>query len=181
MTGASKRTGRGIGERLGAEVANLAVDYRTSEAAAHEVRDTNAGGSDEAVPPQAAVSLGSQGESMYETVREGRLVNSAGVVGQQGTDGLANDATTTAGRFGFTRTTALASERSTANSVPRAFVNPGLLASVPDRVTKHVLERVPLGRFSEVEDTSGIVRAVAREASSYMTGRIPGVNGGLAW
>ena len=56
-----------------------------------------------------------------------------------------------------------------------------MLATVPDRVKEGILERIPLDRFAEVEDISGIVRFVASEESSYMTGQILGVNGGMEW
>ena len=105
------------------------------------------------------------------------------MVGQQGNYGQANYATTKSGLFGFTRTIALelASEGSTANCVAPGFVKTDMLATVPDRVKEGILERIPLDRFAEVEDISGIVRFVASEESSYMTGQILGVNGGMEW
>ena len=56
-----------------------------------------------------------------------------------------------------------------------------MLDGVPDRVREQILERVPLDRFAEVEDVSGIVRFVASPESSYMTGQIVAVNGGMEW
>jgi 3-oxoacyl-[acyl-carrier protein] reductase len=115
--------------------------------------------------------------------REGRLVNISSVVGQQGNYGQANYATTKSGLFGFTRTIALelAHEGSTANCVAPGFVKTDMLAGVPDRVKQNILERIPLDRFAEVEDICGIVRFLASEESSYMTGQVLGVNGGMEW
>ena len=125
-------------------------------------------------------------KTCFEDIRaadEGRLINVSSVVGQQGNYGQANYATTKSGLFGFTRTIALelASEGSTANCVAPGFVKTDMLATVPDRVKQGILERIPLDRFAEVEDVSGIVRFVAGEESSYMTGQILGVNGGMEW
>ena len=125
-------------------------------------------------------------KTCFEDIRaaeEGRLINISSVVGQQGNYGQANYATTKSGLFGFTRTIALelASEGSTANCVAPGFVKTDMLATVPDRVKEGILERIPLDRFAEVEDISGIVRFVASEESSYMTGQILGVNGGMEW
>jgi len=122
----------------------------------------------------------------YDDLRaaeEGRLVNISSVVGQQGNYGQANYATTKSGMFGFTRTLALelAQEGSTANCVAPGFVRTDMLADVPDRVKQRILERIPLGRFAEVEDIVGIVRFLASEESSYMTGQVLGVNGGMEW
>ena len=113
----------------------------------------------------------------------GRLVNISSVVGQQGNYGQANYATTKSGLFGFTRTLALemAQFDSTANCVAPGFVKTDMLDVVPERVQEKIIGRIPLGRFAEVEDVSGIVRFLASEESSYMTGQILAVNGGMEW
>ena len=114
---------------------------------------------------------------------EGRLINISSVVGQQGNYGQANYATTKSGLFGFTRTVALelASHGSTANCVAPGFVETDMLENVPDRVREKILRRIPLDRFAEVEDICGIVRFVASPQSSYMTGQVLAVNGGMQW
>jgi 3-oxoacyl-[acyl-carrier protein] reductase len=116
---------------------------------------------------------------------EGRLINISSVVGQQGNIGQANYATTKSGLFGFTRSIALelASDgaNATANCVAPGFVETDMLATVPDRVREHILEDIPLDRFAEVEDIVGIVRFLASKESSYMTGQVLGVNGGMEW
>jgi 3-oxoacyl-[acyl-carrier protein] reductase len=114
---------------------------------------------------------------------EGRLINISSVVGQQGNYGQANYATTKSGLFGFTRTVALelAHENSTANCVSPGFVATDMLENVPERVQEKIIRRIPLDRFAAVEDICGIVRFVASEESSYMTGQILPVNGGMEW
>ena len=105
------------------------------------------------------------------------------MVGQQGNYGQANYATTKSGMFGFTRTIALemASDGSTANCVAPGFVETDMLADVPERVRKNILKRIPLDRFAQVDDIAGIVRFLASRDSSYMTGQVLGVNGGMEW
>jgi 3-oxoacyl-[acyl-carrier protein] reductase len=56
-----------------------------------------------------------------------------------------------------------------------------MLEAVPERVQQKIIDRIPLGRFAEVEDVAGIVRFLASEDSSYMTGQILAVNGGMEW
>ena len=114
---------------------------------------------------------------------EGRLVNISSVVGQQGNYGQANYAATKSGMFGFTRTIALELARngSTANCVAPGFVETDMLAEVPDHVRENILKRIPLDRFAEVEDIVGMVRFLASHESSYMTGQILGINGGMEW
>jgi 3-oxoacyl-[acyl-carrier protein] reductase len=114
---------------------------------------------------------------------DGRLINISSVVGQQGNYGQANYATTKSGLFGFTRTVALELARtgSTANCVAPGFVQTAMLEDVSERVKEKILDRIPLSRFAEVEDISGIVRFVASPESSYMTGQVLAVNGGMEW
>ncbi|MFC7138280.1 3-oxoacyl-[acyl-carrier-protein] reductase [Halosimplex aquaticum] len=115
--------------------------------------------------------------------RHGRLINISSVVGQQGNYGQANYATTKSGLFGFTRTLALemASSGSTANCIAPGFVATDMLDEVPERVQEKILRDIPLNRFATVEDICGIVSFVASEESSYMTGQVIGVNGGMEW
>lgn len=122
----------------------------------------------------------------FDDVREspqGRLINVSSVVGQRGNYGQANYAATKSGLFGFTRTIALelARSESTANCVAPGFVETEMLSSVPERVREKIRERIPLGRFAEVEDVVGIVRFLASEDAGYMTGQVIAVNGGMDW
>jgi len=113
----------------------------------------------------------------------GRLVNISSVVGQQGNYGQANYATTKSGLFGFTRTLALemASSGSTANCVAPGFVATDMLDEVPKRVQEKILRRIPLDRFATIDDIAPVVRFIASPESSYMTGQVIGVNGGMEW
>jgi 3-oxoacyl-[acyl-carrier protein] reductase len=115
--------------------------------------------------------------------KHGRLINISSVVGQQGNYGQANYAATKSGLFGFTRTIALEMARSgsTANCVAPGFVRTDMADSIPEHVKENIVERIPLDRFAEVEDVTGIVRFLASSRSNYMTGQILGVNGGLEW
>jgi 3-oxoacyl-[acyl-carrier protein] reductase len=122
----------------------------------------------------------------FEDIRSaeaGRLINISSVVGQRGNYGQANYATTKSGLFGFTRTLALelASEGSTANCVAPGFVDTGMLETVPERVQEKIRRRIPLDRFATPADVAGIVRFVASEDASYMTGQVLAVNGGMEW
>jgi 3-oxoacyl-[acyl-carrier protein] reductase len=238
VTGSSRGIGRGIAEDMGSEGANVVVNYRSSEAAAHEVVDNIEESGGNAIAVQANVADMDEAQSMYETAtdafgnievlvnnagitvdkkfenmtredwqavidvnlngvfnctkvcfedirqaHEGRLINMASVVGEQGNYGQANYAATKSGLFGFTRTLALelASDGSTANCVAPGFVKTDMLEKVPERVQENILKRIPLDRFAEVEDIVNIVTFVAHEESSYMTGQVLSVNGGMDW
>ena len=112
---------------------------------------------------------------------EGRLINISSVVGKQGNFGQANYATAKSGMFGFTRTIALelAKGGSTANCVAPGFTATDMLESVPDAVLERVISGIPLERLAEVEDIAAVVRFLASEESSYVTGEVIDVNGGM--
>ena len=114
---------------------------------------------------------------------QGRLINISSVVGQQGNYGQANYATSKGGLFAFTRTLALELARhdSTANCVAPGFTETDMLEKVPDRVREKIQARIPLNRFADPSDIVGMVRFLASDESSYMTGQVLGINGGLEW
>jgi 3-oxoacyl-[acyl-carrier protein] reductase len=112
---------------------------------------------------------------------EGRLINISSIVGKQGNFGQANYATAKSGMFGFTRTLAieLASAGSTANAVAPGFTRTQMLDQVPEKVQDSIRDDIPLGRFGTVEDIAAIVRFLASEDSSYITGEVIDANGGM--
>jgi len=125
-------------------------------------------------------------KAFFDDIRDadhGRLINISSVVGQQGNYGQANYATSKGGMFAFTRTLALelAAHGSTANCVAPGFVKTDMLEKVPERVQQKIRDKIPLNRFADPEDIVGMVRFLASDHASYMTGQVLGVNGGLEW
>lgn len=112
---------------------------------------------------------------------EGRLINISSVVGKQGNFGQANYATAKSGMFGFTRTLALelAPGGSTANCVAPGFTKTDMLQTVPEDVRENIVSQIPLGRFAEIQDIACVVRLLASPESSYVTGEILDINGGM--
>ncbi|WP_408957879.1 beta-ketoacyl-ACP reductase [Natrinema sp. 74] len=123
-------------------------------------------------------------QTFYDDIwnaHEGRLINISSVVGKQGNFGQANYAAAKSGMFGFTRTIALelAQGGSTANCVAPGFTRTDMLESVPDKVLDRIVSGIPLERLAEVEDIAAVVRFLASEDSSYVTGEVIDVNGGM--
>lgn len=120
----------------------------------------------------------------YEDIRdaeEGRIINISSIVGKQGNLGQANYAAAKAGLFGLTRTLAieLAPSGSTANCVAPGFTRTAMLETVPESVLENILEKIPLNRFATVDDIASMVSYLASEDSSYITGEVIDVNGGM--
>ncbi|MFC4553205.1 MULTISPECIES: beta-ketoacyl-ACP reductase [Halorussus] len=118
-----------------------------------------------------------------ESADEGRLVNVSSVVGEEGNYGQANYAASKSGLFGFTRTLAqeFAASGTTANCVAPGFTETDMLAEVDETIQDQIREDIPLDRFATVEDVAGAVQFLASADSSYVTGQVLGVNGGMAF
>jgi 3-oxoacyl-[acyl-carrier protein] reductase len=111
----------------------------------------------------------------------GRLVNVSSVVGKQGNFGQSNYAAAKSGMFGFTRTIALELARSgsTANCIAPGFTMTDMLRGVDDDRLDDIRANIPLGRFADPEEVAALVRFLASEEASYITGEVIDVNGGM--
>lgn len=123
-------------------------------------------------------------KAFFENIKvsdPGRLVNISSVRGQQGNSDQANSTATTSLLFGCIRpiTLELAAPRSTATCIVLGFVEANMLVTVPKRVKEMILRDIPTNWFATPEDIAGIVRFLASEDSSSMTGQVLGINGGM--
>lgn len=123
-------------------------------------------------------------EAFYEDLknaRSGRLINISSVIGEMGNVGQANYAASKSGLFGLTRTLAkeLSPYGATANAVAPGFTETQMLEGVPEAIRNDLLEDIPLGRFATTEDVAMTVGFLASDRSSYITGQVIDVNGGI--
>lgn len=113
--------------------------------------------------------------------RYGRIVNMASVVGLMGNPGQANYSASKAGVVALTKTTAkeFASRGITCNAVAPGFIATGMTAVLSDAAKEAMLSQVPVGRVGTPEDVANAVAFLASEASSYITGEVIKVTGGM--
>jgi NAD(P)-dependent dehydrogenase (short-subunit alcohol dehydrogenase family) len=121
----------------------------------------------------------------------GRIIMISSVIGEMGNVGQSNYAAAKSGLFGLTKTlareAALQQQRSgraggvdvTVNTVTPGFVETEMLASVPEKVLDGIRSKIPLGRLGQPDEIARVVHFLAADASSYITGQVWGVNGGL--
>jgi 3-oxoacyl-[acyl-carrier protein] reductase len=113
--------------------------------------------------------------------RSGKVVNISSVVGMMGNAGQSNYAAAKAGIIGFTKATAreLASRNITVNAIAPGFILTAMTAALPEAVQKAFLAQIPLGRFAEPREVAELALFLACDASSYITGQVVGINGGM--
>jgi len=111
----------------------------------------------------------------------GRIINISSVIGQHGNIGQANYAASKAGLFGLSMTLALetANKGITVNCVAPGFIETDMTAAVPEEALKRVVENIPARRLGQPEEVARVVLFLAEPASSYITGQVYGINGGL--
>jgi 3-oxoacyl-[acyl-carrier protein] reductase len=113
--------------------------------------------------------------------RSGKIINIASIVGVSGNPGQANYVAAKAGVIGLTKTTAkeLSSRNITVNAVAPGFISTDMTDELTEEVKAEMLKMIPLARFGTPEDISKIVRFLASDDSSYMTGQTLHVDGGM--
>ena len=113
--------------------------------------------------------------------RSGRVVNISSVVGIEGNAGQTNYSASKAGIIGFTKSLAreLGSRNILANAVAPGFIETDMTAVLSDSVRDEIAKKISLRRMGSAEDVAGVVEFLCSDASSYVTGTVIPVTGGL--
>ncbi len=111
----------------------------------------------------------------------GSIINITSVVGVMGNAGQANYSASKAGLIGLTKTTAkeFSSRGIRCNAVAPGFIESAMTDKLPDDVKKQYFDAIPLGKFGTVENIADTVAFLASDMSSYITGQVLCVDGGL--
>ena len=113
--------------------------------------------------------------------RQGRIINLASVVGVSGNAGQANYSASKAGIIGFTKSLAkeLASRNILVNAVAPGFIKTDMTDVLKDEQKEAILNVVPLKREGSPRDVANVVKFLAGEGSSYITGQVINIDGGM--
>jgi 3-oxoacyl-[acyl-carrier protein] reductase len=113
--------------------------------------------------------------------RYGRIINVASVVGLVGNKGQANYAASKAGLIGLTKSIAkeLASRNILANVVAPGFIETDMTAAMTPEARSVLSAGIPLERLGRAEDIAGMVAVLASDLTSYVTGQVFVVDGGM--
>lgn len=111
----------------------------------------------------------------------GRIINISSVSGLQGNRGQANYSASKAGVVGFTRTVALelANRNITVNAIAPGFIETDMTSGLSETVVAVAKGLIPMGEMGKPENIADAALFFASEASSYITGQIIAVDGGM--
>ena len=113
--------------------------------------------------------------------RCGSIVNLASVVGVAGNAGQCNYSASKAGVIGFTKSIAkeLASRNIRANAVAPGFIKTDMTDVLSDNVKENINAQIPLKRMGTAEEVAKLVYFLGTSESSYITGQVINVDGGM--
>ena len=111
----------------------------------------------------------------------GSIVNIASIAGLMGNPGQANYAASKAGMIGFTKTVAkeYGKKGIRANAVAPGFIRTDMTAALDEKYRETMTQAVPLRRPGEPRDVASVVYFLLSDYSSYVTGEVINVSGGL--
>jgi 3-oxoacyl-[acyl-carrier protein] reductase len=113
--------------------------------------------------------------------RSGKIVNIASVVGEMGNPGQANYSASKAGVLGLTKTMAreFAQRGINVNAIAPGYIQTPMTDALPEKAKEELKRMIPMERLGRPEDVAQAVLFLVTEASSYITGHVLNVNGGI--
>lgn len=114
--------------------------------------------------------------------RWGRIINITSVVGLRGNIGQTNYSASKGAIHSFTFSLAkeLATKGVTVNAIAPGYVTTATVEVLPDKIKDTIMDWIPMKRFGSPEEISGMVSFIASDKSTYMTGEIIKIDGGMA-
>ena len=114
--------------------------------------------------------------------RCGSIINMASVVGVHGNAGQANYAASKAGLIALAKSVAqeMGGRNIRANAIAPGFIDTDMTKALPDEVRAEWVKRIPLRRGGTVDDIANVATFLASDMSSYVTGQVIQVDGGMS-
>ena len=113
--------------------------------------------------------------------RSGKIINISSVVGVSGNAGQTNYSASKAGIIGFTKSLAkeVASRNILVNAVAPGFIETSMTDILKDDIKEEIAKTIPLKRMGTTKDVANLVKFLASDESSYITGQVINVDGGM--
>lgn len=114
--------------------------------------------------------------------KSGSIVNISSIVGMFGNKGQSSYSASKGGVISLTKTIAkeVASRNIRVNAIAPGYIETDMTKELPIELKEKLIKEIPLGRFGKPEDISKLVTFLASDESSYITGQVFIVDGGLS-
>jgi 3-oxoacyl-[acyl-carrier protein] reductase len=111
----------------------------------------------------------------------GRIINIASIVGLMGNAGQANYSSSKGGLIAMTKTCAreFSKKNILVNAIAPGFIRTAMTDKLSDEVKAQLAAQIPLERLGEAQDVANAALFLASDESSYITGQVISVNGGM--
>ncbi len=113
--------------------------------------------------------------------KSGSIINMASVVGVHGNAGQCNYAASKAGLIALAKSIGqeIGSRGIRANAIAPGFIETAMTQALPDNIRKEWIQKIPLRRAGQTEDIANVAVFLASDLSSYVTGQVIQVDGGM--
>ena len=113
--------------------------------------------------------------------KNGRIINISSVAGLMGNPGQVNYASSKSALSGFTKSLAkeVGSRNITVNCIAPGYINTDMTSYLDAKTKNEIIKNIPLQRFGDTADVAKLAMFLASNESSYITGQIITIDGGL--
>lgn len=113
--------------------------------------------------------------------KKGAIVNVSSVAGLKGIQGQTNYCASKSGIIGFTRSLAVETAKYgiRVNAIAPGYIKTDMTAAINDNVKEQVYKQIPMGREGTVEEIAPMVEILLSDVSSYITGQVISIDGGI--
>ena len=113
--------------------------------------------------------------------KDGRIINISSISGLMGNPGQVNYASSKSALSGFTKSLAkeVGSRNITVNCIAPGYINTDMTSYLDAKTKNEIIKNIPLQRFGDTADVAKLAMFLASNESSYITGQIITIDGGL--